>query len=182
MLIWGLCADRSAAAEGAVVPAELEVELLSKLSLHDRSFAARAGELVRVVILVKPGNTRSDAFAAVFKGALSELDRFGGLPHAESVVPYTNAPALAKRCRDDRVAVVYVTPGLEPELERIRGALTGIDVLSVAALPEFVGEGVVLGFALLSGKPKMIIDYEQAKQQNVNFGADVLKLMKVVAR
>jgi hypothetical protein len=181
-LFFCLSVNHAASAEGTIVPPELQVELLSKLSLHDRSFAARAGDLARVVILVKTGSTRSDASASVFKGALAQVDRFGGLPHTEIVVPYQSAPALAKRCRDEHVAVVYVTPGLEPELDRLRVAMTGVDVLTVAALPDFVEAGIVLGFELLSGKPKMLINYEQAKQQNVNFAADVLKLMKVVSR
>jgi hypothetical protein len=138
--------------------------------------------LARVVILVRAGSTRSDLSASVIKSALEQLDRFGGLPHTEAVVTYESAPALARRCRDDHVAVVYVTPGLESEIERLRSALTGVDVLTVAAMPAYVESGIVLGFELLSGKPKMLINYEQAKQQNVNFAADVLKLMKVVSK
>jgi hypothetical protein len=174
--------ERRGSAEEATVPPELQVELLSKLSLHDRSFAARAGELAKVLILVKSGDTRSDLSASVFKGALAQLERFGGLPHTEAVVAYQGGPALAKRCRDDHVAVVYVTPGLESEIDRLRAAMVGVDVLTVAALPEYVESGIVLGFELLSGKPKMLISYEQARQQNVKFSADVLKLMKVVSR
>jgi hypothetical protein len=179
LVVLGL--ERRSSAEGTAVPPELQVELLSKLSLHDRSFPARAGDVARVVIVVKSGSTRSDNSATVFRGALGQLARFGGLPHVESVVAYQSASALAKRCRDERVALVYVTPGLENELDRLRAAMIGVDVLTVAAVPEYVESGIVLGFELLSGRPKMLINYEQAKRQNVDFAADVLKLMKVVS-
>jgi len=181
-MVFALGVHRRSAAEATLVPPELQVELLSKLSLYDRRFAARAGDVARILILVKAGSTRSDSSASVFKGALSQLPRFGGLPHTEAVVPYPGAPALARRCRDDHVALVYVTPGLESELERLAAAMAGVDVLTVAALPEFVEAGVVLGFELRSGKPKMLINYAQAKQQNIDFSADVLKLMRVVSR
>ncbi len=137
---------------------------------------------MRVVIVVKAGSTRSDASASAFKGALAELARFGGLQHTEAIVPYPGAAALAKRCRDEHVALVYVTPGLESEIERLRDAMIGVDVLTVAAVPDYVASGLVLGFELRSGKPKMLVNYEQAKRQNVAFTADVLKLMKVVYR
>lgn len=177
-----LGSERPGFAEGTTVPPELQAELLSKLALHDRSFAARAGEVAKIVILLRSGSTRSDRSAFVIRAALAQLDRFGGLPHAETVVAYESAPVLARRCRDEHVAVVYVTSGLESEIDRLRAALTGVDVLTVAAVPDYVESGIVLGFELLSGKPKMLINYEQAKQQNVNFAAEVLKLMKVVSR
>jgi hypothetical protein len=181
-LVLVLGAHRFGRAEGTTVPAELQVELLSKLSLHDRNFAARAGQLARLVILSKPGNARSDVSASVMQAALAQLDRFAGLPHTESVVAYQNGPAIAKRCREEHIALVYVAAGFESEIERLRAALTGVDVLTVAAQPEYVESGIVLGFELLSGKPKMLVNFEQAKQQNVNFTADVLKLMKVVSK
>src|SRR5512140_2594849 len=89
LLIFGL--SRPGFAEGSAVPPEIQAELLSKLSLHDRSFPARAGQLARVMILIKTGSSRSDRSASVIKGALGELERFGGLPHVETVVPYESA-------------------------------------------------------------------------------------------
>src|SRR5512140_3033176 len=106
LLIFGL--NRPGFAEGSVVPPEIQAELLSKLSLHDRSFSARAGQLARIAILVKAGSSRSDRSASVIREALAQLERFGGLPHVETVVVYEAAPAVARRCRDEHVAVVYV--------------------------------------------------------------------------
>jgi len=174
--------SRRGLADGVSVPAELQVELLSKLSTYDRSFASRAGDVARILIVTKPKSAQSDLFARMMKGALSQLERFGGLPHTEVIAPYESATALAARCRSERIAVVYVTPGFGDDVEAVRTALDGVDVLTVAALPEYVPSGIVLGFELLSGKPKMLINYEQAKRQNVSFAADVLKLMKVVSR
>jgi hypothetical protein len=181
-LVFALGLNRDVSAEGTVVPPELQVELLSKLSSHDRSFATRAGDLARVLILIRAGSARSEGSATVIKAAFSRLDRFGGLPHVEAVAAYDSGAAVAKRCRNEHLALVYVTPGLDGEIERLRSSLTGVDVLTVGAEPDYVGAGIVLGCELLSGKPKMLINYEQAKQQNVNFAADVLRLMKVVSK
>jgi hypothetical protein len=38
----------------------------------------------------------------------------------------------------------------------------------------------VLGFELVSGRPKLVIDLAQAKRQNVLFRAEALKLMRIV--
>jgi hypothetical protein len=77
------------------------------------------------------------------------------------------------------VAAVFLGPGLESEMARVRAALTGLDVISVAASREYVPLGAVLGFELASGKPRILVNLPQARKQNVDFRADVLKMMRV---
>lgn len=175
----GFFTPRAGHAEETAVPAELQAELIAKLTAYDRNFPARAGDAVRILVVVKPGDVRSKLSAAAMQLAFSRLDRIGGLPHQEKIVQYETADGLAKLCRANRAAVVYITPGFDAGVEDIRTSLRGVDVLSVAAVAEYVPRGVVLGFELLSGKPRISLNLEQAKQQNVNFKADALSLMKV---
>jgi hypothetical protein len=171
--------SRSSSGEAATVPAELQVELLSKLAAYDRNFAARAGKAALILVIVKRDSPKSSLSAAAMKAALSRADRIGGLPHQELTVTYESAAALAALCRTKRAAIVYVTPDLESEIGAIKSSLSGIDVLSVSAIPENVPRGIVLGFEVISGKPKLAINLGQARQQRVDFKAEVLKLMKV---
>jgi len=46
-------------------------------------------------------------------------------------------------------------------------------------MPDYVPAGIVLGFDLVSGRPKLLVNIEQAKKQQVSLPASVLKLMKV---
>lgn len=176
VLVFG---SRLAVAQGASVPAQVQAELLSKLASYDRNFAARAGSKVRVLVVVKANDPKSKLFAASIRGALGNVPQIGGLPHEETLVPFESASALAERCRGERAAILYLTPGFEKEVESIRASLRGMDVLSVSAVPEHVPDGVVIGFELVSGRPKILVNLPQAKDQNVSFTADVLKLMKV---
>jgi hypothetical protein len=174
-----VCPSPTAQAQANRVPAEIQAELLAKLEGYDRSFAARAGPLARVLIVVRPGSTKSELSAAEMKSALSRLDRIGGLAHQETVVPYAGAQALAQKCRDERIAVVYFTPGFEDELDPLRAALSDANVLTLGAVAEYVPKGIVLGFELESGKTRILINLEEARRHGVNFPADVLRLMKV---
>jgi hypothetical protein len=171
--------NRTLLAQANRVPAEIQAELLSKLEGYDRTFAARAGALARVLIVVQSGNTKSELSAAEMKSALAGLDRLGGLPHQETVVPYAGAQALAQRCRAEQIAVLYFTPGFEDEVEPLRVAFSDVNALTLGAVAEYVPKGIVLGFELESGKPKILINLEQARRQGVNFPAEVLRLMKV---
>jgi hypothetical protein len=170
--------SRTGAAQ-ALVPAELQAELLSKLMGYDRSFAQRAGDKARILILTKGDNVKSAISAAEMKSAMGQIDRVGGLPHEETVASYDSADALASRIKAERIAAVYLTPGFADDLPQLRAALNGVDVLTAGAIADYVPDGVVLGFDLESGKPKILINLDQAKRQNVNFPADVLRLMKV---
>ena len=166
-------------AQATGVPAEIQAELLSKLASYDRNFSQRAGDVARVLLVTKRDSAKSQLAAEEMKSALGRLERIGGLPHQETLVPFESADALAARCRAERVAAVYLTPGFDDDLARLRDAFAGVNVLTLADVPEYVPEGVVLGFGLEAGKPKVLINLDQAKRQNVDFPADVLRLMKV---
>lgn len=166
-------------AQSSSVPASIQAELLAKLEGYDKGFAERAGELANVVLLVKAGSARSDLSAAEMKLALSRLERLGGLPHRETILTFTTAPALVQKIREGRVAVVYVTPGFEGEIGKLRDALSNVNVLTLGAVATYVPDGLVLGFELESGKPRILFNLEQAKRQGVKFPADLIRLMKV---
>jgi hypothetical protein len=76
-------------AEEADVPAAVQVALVAKLATYQ------------------------------LRAALAEADRIGGLPHDEQVVEYSDASALAAACREKRVSILYLTPGMSGEVEAI---------------------------------------------------------------
>ena len=45
--------------------------------------------------------------------------------------------------------------------------------------PDYVPGGIVLGFDVVSGRPKLLVHLTQAKRQNVALRAEALKLMRV---
>jgi len=175
-----LLSSHKSAAQATGVPPEVQASLLSRLASYDRNFLARAGDVARVLIFIKPGSAKSDLSATVIRSALSKVDAIGGLPHEEVVVPFETATGLADRCRSEHAAIVYLTPGFDSDIEAVRAALDGIDVLSVGAVSSYVEGGIVLGFELESSRPKMLLNLAQAKRQRVEFKAEIIKLMKVV--
>ncbi len=175
-----VCTTEAVRAQAAAVPADIQAELIAKLETYDRSFPARAGPVAHVLIVVRPGSSKSELSAADTKAALGRIDRIGGLPHQESVVAFAGAAALAERCRSEQAAVVYLTPGFDDDVDAVRVALSSVSVLSVGSTADYVPRGVVLGFELESGKAKIVINLEQAKLQGVSFPADLLRLMRVL--
>jgi hypothetical protein len=176
--IFDTAAD-SRAADFDAVPAELQAELLSKLASYDRRFAARAGDRARLLIVVKRDQPKSEVSAAQMKSALSRVERIGGLPHEDIVVAYEGAARLAERCKTEHVAAVYLTPGFEDDIADLRASLSGVSVISLAAVADYVPQGIVLGFEVEGGKPRILVNLAQARLQDVAFSSDVLHLMRV---
>jgi len=166
-------------AQSMPVPTSAQAELIAKLAGFDRNFAARAGSKAVILLAAMPGDAESMSAALEMKAAFARLPTVGNLPHEEQVVTHTSPAALAELVRSKHAAIVYLGPGFEKQIPAIREALSSLDVLSVGAIPGYVPAGIVLGFDLVSGRPKLLIQVVQARKQNVVFPASVLSLMKV---
>jgi poly(3-hydroxybutyrate) depolymerase len=169
-----------ALAQEAAVPPGVQVSLIAKLVSYDKNFAARAGERARILIVTAKGDSDSARTAGQVKAALAETDRVGGVPHDESVTEYTDTEALAKACRDQRAAIVYLMPGLGGEVEAIGRALDGVSVLSVGAVGGYASKGAVIDFFIDGGKPKIALNLAQARKQQVALAPEVIRIMKVI--
>jgi hypothetical protein len=179
LLSSGLLLASPVGAEDASVPLTLQAKLVGKLAAYDRNMKARAGDRVRVGILTKPNNPDSERIGRELQHALGEIRTFGGTPHEEISIAYKNAAGLAQACAAQRLAIVYLTAGFDADLPEIAKNLVGVDVLTVAAVADYVPKGIVIGFDAIGGETKLLIHLSQAKAQHVEFAADVLKLMKV---
>jgi hypothetical protein len=171
---------RRASADEARVPPRLQAELIAKVAAYDGHFAARAGGRALVLVLVDQGDPDSERFGAQIRAELGKQPLIGGVEHMEEIVRYSSPAELARVCRERKPAIVYVAPGLSTEATPIAVALAGADLLSVAAVSSDVLHGLVLGFEVVSGKPKLLIHLTRARRQNVAFKPELLRLARVI--
>jgi hypothetical protein len=136
---------------------------------------------VRVAVLIRQDDADSGRSAAQALKALAETDDVDGLPLERISMTYTDGPTLTRLTHDSNVSVLYVTPGFsESEIDAMARALDGVSVLSAGAVAKYTLRGVVIGFDLAGGKPKLLVNLERAKRQSVELSSSVLKLMRVV--
>jgi len=169
-----------ALADDIAVPPDLQASLLAKVVSYDRNLAERAGDRVHTLLVGKPKDPTSMPFIRQVRQALGEIATFGSYPHDEQIVEFSTAAALVEKCRAERISIVYLGPGLHDDIDAIRNALEPLSILTVSASPEEVLRGVILGFDLVQGKPKLVIHLPQARKQHINMQSDVLKLMRIV--
>jgi hypothetical protein len=171
---------RRAWADEPRVPPRLQAELLAKVAAYDGRFVTRAAGRALVVILVVPGDPDSERFGAQIRAELGKQPLIGGVEHMEEIVRYSSPAEVARVCREHKPAIIYIAPGLSSEVTATALALQGSDVLTVAAVSNDVLHGVVLGFEVVSGKPKLLIHLTRARHQNVAFKPQLLRLARVI--
>jgi hypothetical protein len=178
ILVLGI--SKYSAAEETPVPVSRQAELLVRVAAYDRNLPARAGGKVRVVIVRNDDDPDSRGVGVAMETAIRRFDTIGGLPIEVSSMAYPGGPQLAALCRSNSISIVYVTPGLDAAIGDMVQALDGVDVLTVSAIPRFVVRGLVFGFDLVSGKPTLMINLNQAKRQNVAIDPNAVRLMQVI--
>jgi hypothetical protein len=173
------------AAEEPAVPLDLQAELTAKLLKYDRNFAARAAEgqaspVAVVLVVFRPGQSESESVARRLVAELQRLPQLGGVPHQEQLVPWAGAEGLLAEARKRHAAVVYLSTGLESEWQTLGARFEAFDGLTISADVDGVARGAVLGFDLVSGKARMVLNLPQARRQRVEFNPELLRLMKVL--
>jgi hypothetical protein len=176
-----ICFAGPVGAEDVSVPIPLQMDLLLKVASYDKNLKQRAHDRVRVAVLIRQDDADSGRSAAQALKALAETDDVDGLPLERISMTYTDGPTLTRLTHDSNVSILYVTPGFsESEIDAMARALDGVSVLSAGAVAKYTLRGVVIGFDLAGGKPKLLVNLERAKRQSVELSSSVLKLMRVV--
>jgi hypothetical protein len=167
-------------ADVASVPLQLQVDLSTKVIEYVQEPPVASLDRVRIGIVVKTSSPESMRAGAELKAAFDRAPSVGGRPHEQAIIEWSGSKALAERSRKGNLTVLYFTPGLDAEIGPSAEALAGQRIVTIAAVDSFVPEGVVLGFELVSGHPKMIFNLRQAKKQELVLRAAVMKLMRIV--
>ncbi len=162
------------------VPLNLQARLLSRLCGYDRNFKMRAGPVANVLVMHRKGDPDSTFEGAALAKAIAEVQDIGGLPFKVDQATFSDAESLAKRCRTDKIAIVYLTVGMEADTSRIASALANIGLLTVGSSARHAENGAVVGLGVEEARPKLVINLKQAALQNVNFKAEVLALARLI--
>ena len=170
----------SAHAEDPAIPLQLQAELTAKVVEYAQSPSSQGLSVMRIGILVRSGSVESQHFATELKAIFGRMGTIAGLAHEEVLMTWSTPTAFVEEARRRQLFAVYLTPGLRGEIPAVARALEGAQIISVAAVDSYISGGAILGFELVSGRPRMVLNLSQARKQGVAFRAQVMKLMRIV--
>lgn len=169
----------STARAETTVPLDLQVELLKRVVRFERGLLGRAGEKVKIAVIVA-GNPKSATVAGNLSQALRGMTQIGDKTVALSSIKYTSPAALIASIKAEGINIAYLPPGLEADLPAIVAALAGVPVITVSTDGDQVDRGAVLGFELVSAHPKLALNLGQARKQGLDFNSELFRLARVV--
>jgi hypothetical protein len=169
----------TAGADDSAVPVELQVELLARIVRYERSYMAQSAS-ARLLAVVRTNDVDSTRTGSEFIAHVRRQQRVGGRTVTASVHEFTNVRALRDAVARDQVSIVYFAPGLASEMPAIASAFAGRNVITVAATGRDVDRGAVVGFELVSSRPRIAVNLPRARAQRLRFNAQFLRIARVV--
>jgi hypothetical protein len=178
LVVLGLVGTGAPARADTTVPLDVQAELLCKVLRFERGLVERAGPEIHMILVDLPGNPKSGHAAKQLTQALGHA-QVAGKKVRVIRHHYTSPDELKRAIVSERAQVAILTPGFAAQLPRIAAGLVGIRVITMSTDADLVPLGVVLGFELVSSRPKIAINLTRAKQQNLDFNSDLFRLAKV---
>ncbi len=178
LLTVALAVAASAGAGGATAPFDIQVPLLLKALTYDRNLKTRAGDQVRIAIVVPAKASRAPAEELL--AAVKALpDRtVSGMPVTFEEV---TSDALDQTLRERRWAAAYVMPGFgREEIAQIKRVCESRQVLAVATSPDEVDRGLAFGVGAQGGKPQIVVNLPSSKASGTEFDLALLRLARVI--
>ena len=169
----------AAVADEVAVPIRLQLELLERVVRYERRFAS-ASTPVHVLVVGRNNSAESARVTAQLLVGLRQSRRLGGRPMDVTQVSYTSATALRSEVRRVDANILYLGARLDGEVPLIAAALSGMTLITVSAVAADVDRGMVLGFELVSSRPRIVVNLSAARASGLRFNAQFLRLARIV--
>jgi hypothetical protein len=171
---------RHADAEAISVPISLQVELLDRLLWYERGLQRRTERTLNALIVTRTQDNESARAAAQVAAQLERVKTLAGKAVAFTRVTYESPAQIKKLTLERHAYLVYLAPGLEEVLGALAAELRGQTVLTVSCVAGDVARGAVLTFELSSAKPRIALNLGRARDQKLDFDAQLLRIARVI--
>jgi len=166
------------------VPETSQVPIFFKLLTYDRTLWETPRSQLRIGILHREGNDKSQTNRTSLESA---LDKHRGktvnkVPFEYTAISWREQGQLVSRLQNADVDVIYVTSGHLDQLEIILAVTRNRNVLTITGSPDYVLSGLSAGLILENGQPRLEVNLKALEAEGHQLDARVLKLCKVVDR
>jgi hypothetical protein len=167
-------------AEEISVPISLQVELLGRLLWYERGLQRSTERTLNALIVTRTQDNESARAAAQVAAQLERAKTLAGKAVAFTRVTYESPAQIKRLTLERRAYLVYLAPGLEEVVGALAAELRGQTVLTVSCVASDVTRGAVLTFELSSAKPRIALNLRRARDQKLDFDAQLLRIARVI--
>lgn len=178
LLLIGACAW----AEDATIPIEDQVPIYLKILTYDRSISPEGRTWVKIGIIYDPTRADSDRCYKNIKAQLEENAEktINGIPYVFRGIPLGAESELAHIISEEQIDALYVSCDCRRHLAMLRKVARRKDVLTMAAVGDYVNEGLSIGTIWENSKPRIVVSLPALKAEGRDFSASFLRVCKII--
>lgn len=152
------------------------VAILTRALAYDRDLKARAGDLVTIAVVYKPGSPDADRVVSTFK----EIERLTlqGLPVRVVSVPVS--ADLASKLRSEKASAAYLVDGLDDSLDTVLGVSRQNKVVTMTTRESYVQRGASVAVVMAGGRSKLVVNLKASRAEGAKFSSDLLAVATVL--
>jgi len=170
-------------ASGAELPPRQKALVLLRALAYDRGLKARAGTAVRVAVVFRPGNARSEEERDYLVAELQEVAQravAAGLPIHVVAVPLVDGAQLSQRLREQGAAALFACEGLEGDAATLARVAREGKVLAFSASRRMVEEGLAVAIVDRGDRAGLVVNLRAAAAQGADLDSALLALAELV--
>jgi YfiR/HmsC-like len=183
LLLGCAAAFASAAARADELPTTMQAQLLSKVSTYVVGLT-NAGEPPLKVVVLHPGSAAAPSRGAqALSQALAAVGSFGKRKVDTKPLALGDAKKLQALLQAEKPGLVFLAPELDDAaVKAIVDACNEPRILTVTGTDSHVRRGVILGFALVEARPRVLVNLKRANEQGVKFHSGLLPNAVIVEK
>ncbi len=166
----------------AVVPPDLQAGIIARMLSYDRSLKTRVGTGVDVAVVFKPSNAASSKAQADVVAAFKALEphTVQGLPLTTVAHAFKDPAALADWASRESIDILYIAPGLDSDVDAIRGVARDKKLVTISPVRALVERGLALGVVVKGDTPRILVNMPVAQTAGVDLDPKLLQLCEVI--
>ncbi len=178
----GVLLGASLAFGQATVPPDLQASIIARMLGYDRALKARVGPGVEVGVVFKASDAASSKVQADIVKAFKalEMPKVQGLPITCVAHAFKDATSLGDWASRDSIDVLYITPGLDAEMDAIRGVARDKKLVTISPVRALVEHGLALGVVIKGDTPRILVNMPVAQTAGMDLDPKLLQLSEVI--
>lgn len=164
------------------VPVNIQIQLIQKIFSFDRNFRSRIkGEIVFLVIYQR--NYRASLNIKNEINELVQTQEYQSYQEFNIKYKYLNIETtsdLERYLSNNYVSVIYICPLKIIDISGISEITQSKKIISIASVPDYIEDGISVGFEIKEDRPQIYINLKQAKSEGIDFSSQLLKLARVI--
>jgi hypothetical protein len=166
----------------AIVPSELQANILLRMFGYERSLRSRAGNSVGIAIVFNAADKSSVRAEESMLRAFEALQpqTVQGMSFVVLPYPYKDAAGLTDFLEKKGVDAVYLSPGLEADLETVRGVCQQRKTVSIGATRAAVEKGIAVAVVAKGDSPRILVNLPVSQSLGMDLDPKLLQLAEVL--